>query len=247
LLCTDYHIYHYRSPGQSIRHTGANCPRDPSWLLLPGTVCRIQSKHRQFKCPPVVFIESQEGKRYTALSRFLFYLSSKREYLVDGVVAQKYLPEKTKAADYRRVVGAAWPDMDPKDLKRAAKQVQAWVKKHSNAPLLLVNGIRREKPPGGSEDDPLEVPGRVQESKLIRRVQPIYPDEAKRKRLSGRVVLAVAVDQNGSVEEIIVKSGHPLLAAASILAVQQWKYSPTLINGKPVPVVATVTTVFNVF
>jgi len=146
------------------------------------------------------------------------------------------------------------PDMDTKDLKQATKQVQAWVKKHADTPLLLVNSIRRDNmspvgrgdniPPAGLDCVPTEVPERNLASKLIRKVEPIYPDAAKRAHISGSVVLTVTIDENGNVEEIIVKSGHPLLAAASILAVQQWKYTPSLMNGKQVPIITTVTTVF---
>ena len=151
---------------------------------------------------------------------------------------------KIAEANLQRAV--AQYDMDAKQLKLAAKQVATWVKKNPNTPLLLMTSIRRADLPGKLNRSPIDVPGEVQASKLIRRVDPVYPEAAKRARMSGRVVLTVGIDEQGNVEEITVKSGHPLLAAASIIAVQQWKYSPLLINGEPFPVVATVTTVFNV-
>ena len=92
---------------------------------------------------------------------------------------------------------------------------------------------------------PIKVGGNVQESKLIRRVEPVYPELAKRARVQGGVVLVVTVDEEGSVAEIKVISGHPLLYEAAVTAVRQWKYSPTLLNGEPVPVIATVTVIFN--
>jgi protein TonB len=81
-------------------------------------------------------------------------------------------------------------------------------------------------------------------SKLIRRVDPVYPELAKRARVSGRVTLQVTVDEAGHVTDAKVVSGHPLLNDAAVTAVKQWKYSPTLLNGAPVPVMATVTVVF---
>ena len=87
--------------------------------------------------------------------------------------------------------------------------------------------------------------GNVQESKLIRRVAPVYPELAKRARVQGKVVLVVTVDEEGNVSDIRVSTGHPLLNEAAISAVKQWKYSPTLLNGEPVPVIATVTVIFN--
>jgi len=100
-------------------------------------------------------------------------------------------------------------------------------------------------PPKPVKRDPIKVGGNVQESKLIRRVEPIYPELAKRARVQGRVVLVVTVDEEGNVSEINITSGHPLLNEAAVTAVKQWKYSPTLLNGEPVPVIATVTVIFN--
>jgi protein TonB len=93
--------------------------------------------------------------------------------------------------------------------------------------------------------DPIIVGGVVQESKLITRVSPVYPALAVRARVSGVVILQVNVDEEGNVYEITVLKGHPLLEEAAISAVRQWKYSPTLLNGEPVPVIATVTVIFN--
>jgi TonB family protein len=93
--------------------------------------------------------------------------------------------------------------------------------------------------------EPIKVGGNVQESKLIRRVKPVYPELAKQARVQGRVVLIVTVDEEGNVSAIKVTRGHPLLYEAAVVAVKQWKYSPTLLNGEPVPVMAIVTETFS--
>jgi protein TonB len=100
-------------------------------------------------------------------------------------------------------------------------------------------------PPRPVKRDPIRVGGNVQESKLIKKVEPVYPELAKRARVSGVVILQVTVDEEGSVTELKVLRGHPLLDEEAKRAVQQWKYSPTLLNGEPVPVIATVTVIFN--
>lgn len=84
----------------------------------------------------------------------------------------------------------------------------------------------------------------LQESKLIFKPDPVYPEIARRARVSGTVVLDVQIDEEGNVFDIRVLSGHPLLNAAAVEAVRRWKYSPTVLNGEPVPVVATVTVIF---
>jgi protein TonB len=99
-------------------------------------------------------------------------------------------------------------------------------------------------PPPPKKKEPVRVGGSIQSSKLIRRVEPVYPDLAKRARVQGVVLLEVTVDETGNVSEINIIRGHPLLNQAAVDAVEQWKYSPTLLNGEPVPVKATVTVTF---
>jgi len=102
-----------------------------------------------------------------------------------------------------------------------------------------------EPPPPPSKKPPMKMGGDVLQSKLVKKIVPEYPPLAKQARVSGSVVLQVNVDEDGNVVDIRVLSGHPLLEEAAVGAVRQWKYSPTLLNGEPVPVVATVTVVFN--
>jgi protein TonB len=99
-------------------------------------------------------------------------------------------------------------------------------------------------PPPAEIKEPVRQGGNVQASRLIRRINPAYPELAKRARVSGMVILEVVVDELGNVEEIEIIRGHPLLNQAAVEAVRQWKYSPTLLNGEPVSVIATVTVNF---
>jgi Ca-activated chloride channel family protein len=99
-------------------------------------------------------------------------------------------------------------------------------------------------PPRPRKVEPMRIGGNVQESKLLHRVEPIVPEIASRARVSAIVMLEVSVDENGNVAEARVVRGHPLLNEAAINAVKQWKYSPTYLNGNPVPVNATVTVAF---
>lgn len=100
-------------------------------------------------------------------------------------------------------------------------------------------------PPPVRNKPPLRIGGSVQQSKLIGRVDPAYPALAAKARVSGTVVLEVVVGEEGDVTDVKVSSGHPLLTGAAVEAVRQWRYSPTLLNGEPVAVLATVTVVFN--
>jgi protein TonB len=76
----------------------------------------------------------------------------------------------------------------------------------------------------------------VSQSFLISKVPPIYPEVARRARVTGTVVLRALINQTGDVESLSLVSGHPLLAPAAMDAVKQWKYRPYLLNGKAVAV-----------
>lgn len=84
----------------------------------------------------------------------------------------------------------------------------------------------------------------VMAGRLVTKVPPEYPDAARDQRIQGVVVLAVIIDREGSVSNIQLISGHPLLAPAAIEAVKQWKYKPYLLNGEPIEVETQVTVNF---
>jgi TonB family protein len=71
-------------------------------------------------------------------------------------------------------------------------------------------------------------------SRLIHRVEPEYPEEAKTRNIQGSVVLDIQVLGDGSVGKIDVLQGNATLAEAAVRAVRQWKYQPYLVDGRPV-------------
>lgn len=76
-------------------------------------------------------------------------------------------------------------------------------------------------------------------------IRPVYPESAFRAGLMGVVVLECAIDTDGKVTDVTVVHGYRSLAAASIDALRQSRYTPTRLNGTPVPVILTVTTSFS--
>jgi len=71
---------------------------------------------------------------------------------------------------------------------------------------------------------------------LIKRVQPNYPPLARQARIQGQVVLQAEISKDGTIQNLQLVSGHPMLAPAAIEAVKQWRYRPYLLNGEPVAV-----------
>jgi protein TonB len=92
---------------------------------------------------------------------------------------------------------------------------------------------------------PVRVGGRVQEPRKLKAVPPIYPDAAVASRIEGVVVLECLISPQGRVAEVKVLRGVPLLEEAAVDAVRQWVYTPTLMDGVPVPVLMTVTVRFD--
>jgi TonB family protein len=85
----------------------------------------------------------------------------------------------------------------------------------------------------------------VQRGILIHRVEPIYPPEAERQGIEGNVRLRVTVGPDGVVRFVQLLSGPPTLAQAAIEAVRQWRFSPTLLDGKPIEATGNVTLAFH--
>ena len=100
-------------------------------------------------------------------------------------------------------------------------------------------------PPPKDTSKRIRVGGQVQQASLINKVQPVYPPLAKQARISGTVRLQAVIAKDGSIIELQVLSGHPLLQQAALDAVRQWKYRPTLLNGEPVEVDTTIDVIFS--
>jgi TonB family protein len=155
-------------------------------------------------------------------------------------------------------VGDAWDPDSPGKLVTAAHQID----EH----LRLSFGMKADgvdvriyspsafplQPPQQIAASPLQVPGaivvggKVQAQKLTSNPQPIYPLIARQARISGTVELAAIIGKDGHVQELTVVSGHPLLRQASIDAVKQWVYQPTLLNEQPVVVSTTIDVIFSI-
>ena len=82
----------------------------------------------------------------------------------------------------------------------------------------------------------LRVGGIVQSAKLVRQLKPVYPQLAKQARIHGVVRLHALISREGTIVDLKVVSGHPLLVPSALEAVKQWAYEPTLLNGEPVGV-----------
>jgi protein TonB len=88
------------------------------------------------------------------------------------------------------------------------------------------------------------VGGNIRTPNKIKDVRPIYPSIAQSARVQGVVIIEAVIGPDGRVQDAKVLRSIPLLDAAALDAVKQWTYTPTTLNGVPVPVIMTVTVNF---
>ena len=91
---------------------------------------------------------------------------------------------------------------------------------------------------------PMRMSEGVMAAMLVNRVEPKYPTFAIMAHISGTVHLRAVIGKDGTVRELEVVDGNPLLARAALAAVQNWRYQPTRLNGEPVEVETYVTVNF---
>jgi TonB family protein len=111
---------------------------------------------------------------------------------------------------------------------------------------VAVAGVegRRVAGPGTTAGQPVRVGGNIKPPTKITHVDPVYPEIAKSARVQGVVIMEATIDEQGRVAEARVLRSIPLLDQAALDAIRQWEFTPTLLNGAPVPVIMTMTVQF---
>lgn len=102
-----------------------------------------------------------------------------------------------------------------------------------------------EPPPPPVAPAPIRVSSGIKPPTKVHDVSPIYPEIAQRARVQGIVILEATIGIDGRVTNARVLRSIPLLDQPALDAVRQWTFTPTLLNGTPVPVIMTVTVTFN--
>ena len=108
----------------------------------------------------------------------------------------------------------------------------------------IPGGVPEAPPPPPPPPAPVRVGGAIQPPRKSESQTPTYPPIAQSARVQGVVILEATIGPDGRVQDVRVLRSIPLLDAAAIEAVRQWQYTPTLLNGVPVPVIMTVTVNF---
>ena len=108
----------------------------------------------------------------------------------------------------------------------------------------VVGGLPEAPPPPPPPPAPVRVGGNIRPPTKTRHVAPVYPPIAQSARVQGIVIIEATIGPNGKVQEAKVLRSIPLLDQSALDSVKQWEFTPTLLNGVPVPVIMTVTVQF---
>ena len=112
----------------------------------------------------------------------------------------------------------------------------------------VIGGIISSTPvavPKAATPQRVRVSQGVSQGLLIKKIQPSYPPLARQARIQGQVLLQAEISKDGTIQNLRLISGHPMLAPAAIEAVKQWRYKPYYLNGEPVEVETQITVIFS--
>jgi protein TonB len=84
----------------------------------------------------------------------------------------------------------------------------------------------------------------MMQGNLVHRVEPVYPAIARSAGVQGTVLVRALISPQGHIEQAQVISGSPLLSAAALSAIKEWKYRPYILNGNPIEVETEITVNF---
>jgi len=99
-------------------------------------------------------------------------------------------------------------------------------------------------PPPPPPSAPVRVGGDIKEPKKMKDAKPVYPPVAMAAKVQGIVIIEATIGKDGRVKDAKILRGQPLLNQAALDAVNQWEFTPTMLNGQPVDVLMTVTVNF---
>jgi protein TonB len=164
---------------------------------------------------------------------------------------QKPQPKPTPTTPQKVMAPTVIPDViplplaAPEPVETASEGVEGGVE--GGVPGGVVGGVVGGTPggTGSTIGAPLRVGGDVKAPILKERIEPVYPEPARKARMQGVVILEAIITANGSVSDVkVLKSVNPLLDAAAERAVSHWTYRPATLNGRAVSVYLTVTVNF---
>lgn len=165
----------------------------------------------------------------------------KRRYLAAGIAAEDRAlainPDSVNALTFKNIILRLQANLETDPTVRQRLLAEA------DALRTRAAALARQQRDAGSPA-PIRVGGNIPQPQKTKHASPVYPGDAQSAGVSGAVICEVTVGVDGTVTDVRVLKSVPLLDAAAVAAVRQWEFTPTLLNGKAVPVIMTVSVNF---
>ena len=198
---------------------------DPVWKANPGGESLFSSLGKPSAGAPVKFaskVDVVAGKKTPADRSPLL------AGLADKVAANVAIPHEVPNS--QSGLRAESRSTDPRSDENASAEPPPVPASVTNQSAL--NGVLSAK--ASLPGLPAPVSQGVSGGQLVHRVSPVYPAEARLLRLEGTVILAATIMEDGTVRDVKVVQGSPVLAQSAMDAVKHWRYKPYELDGKPV-------------
>lgn len=153
---------------------------------------------------------------------------------LEATRARQTVDEQARAEEQRRALAEQLREVEQRLLEARARLKQTGTATVNPTPPTPLEGSQQLKSPSGRA--PLRVAPPMPTPVVVKRVNPQYSPEAMQARIEGTVAVEVLVDEQGHVADARVLTSIPLLDKSALDAARQWEFTPTLLNGQPVPV-----------
>ena len=166
---------------------------------------------------------------------------TKKSSLAGDVTVRKFAPAppSNRNSSANVPVGRTPPGQNPVPVVETAPALSAVSTSFETAPGGLLFAASNHLPQA-----PKKASQGLSGGTIEQQVNPIYPSEGLAPKIEGPVVLQAVVAEDGTVHDLKVMKGHPLLARAAIQAVSQWRYRPYLLDGQPIRMTIEITLIF---
>lgn len=138
-------------------------------------------------------------------------------------------------------------DLNPGPTPTEAGPAETWPGNPCVGCIPIEDSRVQPQPPAPQRPEPPRrvVMTHLEPAMLIYRVEPVYPPLAREIRRGGRVELRAVIATDGTIQSLKVVSGEPLFIQSALDAVRQWRYRPTVLNGRPVEIDTFITVTYN--
>jgi TonB family protein len=227
---------------ESNRHPSSATPQQP--VDAPSPSALAESSSAGGLEPPSPPVEDAQNAKPNLPSPIVEASKTEKDSLTGDVTVRRFAPAPASNRNTKANV--------PDGIRTPPAQKPVQAAETAGPPLSAVSTSTGFEAAGGLllaapnklPKAPVQAPQGLSGGTIEQQVNPTYPREGLAQSLEGPVVLQAVVAEDGTVHDLKVITGHPLLARAAIQAVSQWRYRPYLLDGQPIRMTIDITLIF---